>query len=1300
MPSTMTTTRLNKASFMKVIIRCLALMVIFNLFTMNIAKAEESGNSTAEGAPTQMERGGTNTLTGNHSYSDLYASFLFSRANGDTASQDKTTLSELAKYPSIDSDVSEDGSKKDGNAYGDIPTPVEGASQKDVGKQAATYLNTLYQYEYFVPASNSEEGGVLGTVKSLYNSVTNSGGGGSGFLMKMALDTTSFGATAYDFFMKAINTLSDIIGSIDVSVLFTGFGSDGEGFISKWMSNIFSFLGLSPEVIKAIKNVFFIFILFMLSLSLIKAFKGKEIKKDTKLSFKRHGTRVIVALSTVVIGIVTTDITNTIADGSKDLQKNQSLKFTESYVLDTLLFAATTNLNIGIANPSHDIKANKDGKPDDNFKPTTDAVERIMNDVNKRALYSGIESKKLSANDLLGNLTEQSAVSVDDYIAYAAKGAKTKGVTAVGSTSTYDDTHSGYTTGEAFEKESYVIIDDKFSAEKKLSRNPVFLSPNPNFKDVFSEVLSKEKGTEAEGLKGKNIYYISPYEKVKDDDKKEKKSLRQQASDKIGYSLTYKQVTNSPIPQAQNSRYKLTNVTPDSPDTYIYGAVAPAKATQAHKQYSNYINAPSGMQGNDPVTGSSEIEDSKLKDSMNTNALRIALMNRNGGISSPQGVKMKSLSTQSVAFLIQTGNPKNGVLNYKGFNAISSKEGESKQTGKNGTGFVRYTIPNSGKTDLLSKIGALNFTWLNAGILSAAAFFYLITTPVLGALWKQTYGFAQGFFRGNFAGVGRYVLYKLAIRLSFTFTTIAVIACMLFSTMLLNKFHFLGAFIGVSEMMGKFAQGAIMLMAIIMSLVFLIPIAKVPQKNGKVKRVGLLALGSNFWYLVSEILEEKLDDLYYKVYGHGIIDTAVKSGKLTSMGYRKKLGKGKDFAKKATVYAGSQAAIAAVTGGSSLLTQGSGVAAKLAMSQGTGKLAGSLENVGKGLMLNGSNYGIGRDGGFDVRLGELLTNYSGKLREKGEKANDIEEGNKLLKNDYGVDALNPKGYMDLPYYINSKDDFAKESYNEGNSNDSNSNQTDKNVSNQAQGNSNDSDKKGKSDSNNIKGASESAPSNSLQDSNNVVHTHSNSEVINEVDGKTEIKESASDINQGSNNNVQGDKFNPEEMLLSSQFKDALNSVGKSNISGEIRDALVDNAKFVNAVGYRENAKERINIDTSTLNELRQQQVNTNDVNVSNDLSKEINRLENSIRNESKKLVASENMIREAISSEVNNKRVERIKEASHKVEKIWTNKGDGELNQSSSLLTNKEKKENAYMSRETLKQLKKLNDNLKNDKDI
>ena len=956
----------------KFVLSILALMIIVScIIPANVkaaADTEDDGKKQKEPPPdAPMQYAGGKTLSGNHTYSDLYASFIFSRS-GETASQEKTTTDALLKYPTDPNDTSDPTA--DTSAYGQLGTPFDrDTPDKKQGKQAATLINTLYDYEYLVPDSNSEKG-ALGPFKAIYDVIADKGRKGNGTITAKALDSSSIGAQMFDFFTAAIDKFAEIVGQLDIAKIATGQVGDNDGYLLKWIDDSLDSFGLSEKNIKVIKGLFVVIILGSAILSMLVAFGSRNVKYKSGSSLKRWGLRLFVSIMTLSVAIVLTQTLDRLTDFSSEATTKSAAKFNENYVMDTLLVAATTNLNIGKMNPSQDIAAHDDGSKDENFKPTPSGLTRVMKDANQRAEYSGIGQQDITAKDLLNQVANQKPASVDDYLSMLEQGSKSDNITAASTTPIYDDISAGYEAGDAFSKDDRAKIDNAYT-DQDLSRNPIFMTDNPDATASFKKVMEEYKDKDNGSSKNKRIYYIPPEKKASKEGKKKVEkvrktnvnSMREEVSGKIGRKLSYKNVSHSPIPQAGSQTYKMSNVSPADTTTYIYGAVAPGKIAKQQREPTNFYNGPHSAQRADPVTGKKP-KDKKLKNSMNINGLRIGLMNRYGGVASMQGVQMKSMSTQSTTFLLQTEHPESGALHYKGFNAVASENGEAKQTGKNGAGFLRYSIPNTGKTDLMTKIGSINVIWIVAGIISTMSFIYLLICPIFGSIYKQAVGFCSGFFMGNFAGTGKYVLYRVAIALSFVFANLAIYSGVRLASVIVNQFDMIGQIFSMKNFLpGSFSASATMLLGLIIGVALMWPVAKVSLgRKGKMRTLSVLGTFIAFSYIIADILAAKLDDLYDKVYGGSTGSNLV--GNIKNRTQRIKQGQLAKNAGKKVGKGALQIGAGVMSGGTSTAATAAAGAGKAALARGaTKKLGGALgKNIAMGKKAQGfsTQYGLSR----------------------------------------------------------------------------------------------------------------------------------------------------------------------------------------------------------------------------------------------------------------------------------------------------------------------------------------------------
>src|SRR5699024_6366387 len=105
-----------------------------------------------------------------------------------------------------------------------------------------------------------------------------------------------------------------------------------------------------------------------------------------------------------------------------------------------------------------------------------------------------------------------------------------------------------------------------------------------------------------------------------------------------------------------------------------------------------------------------------------------------------------------------------------------------------GNAFARYTIPNTGPADKAGKIATVSTLWLTAGVVAIFALLALLRSPLLIAVWRMTTGLLSSLVTGNPAGVFKYALHYMALRLSFLFASAGILAGINFAKLVYQIF--------------------------------------------------------------------------------------------------------------------------------------------------------------------------------------------------------------------------------------------------------------------------------------------------------------------------------------------------------------------------------------------------------------------------------------------------------------------------------------------------------------------------------
>ena len=232
---------------------------------------------------------------------------------------------------------------------------------------------------------------------------------------------------------------------------------------------------------------------------------------------------------------------------------------------------------------------------------------------------------------------------------------------------------------------------------------------------------------------------------------------------------------------AYNSdNFKFVRVSPKKSWTYLYGIKSSNSYTTAN--LANYTMSggntitkdPTGKVGNnnDP----SDDEDTSVgltaeeaKEVLWRNAYEIAIFNKYAGMTeeSPND-RGGSFSNQSMAMLLQSTFSSSGVK-YNGYYVNYSDADKGKVvTANNNVGYVRYTIPNSGTRDYLSKVNTLSFTYIATAILIGGVAIAIFKTSVIGFLKDEWVFFVRTLTHASLSAMLLFYITDFTIRTVFS----------------------------------------------------------------------------------------------------------------------------------------------------------------------------------------------------------------------------------------------------------------------------------------------------------------------------------------------------------------------------------------------------------------------------------------------------------------------------------------------------------------------------------------------------
>lgn len=908
-------------------------------FFENINKLIDVRDNQSNGSQT-VSNGvdGTPSVLQSTMYQTLLPSIIYSRSQAsNSAGATVVSLSDISKYS-----VYSDGSNA--QRYGFV---TKQDKVQPEGSQLANYLLALYSYDYLVPVPKDLNGG--NPVSVFFNKVIRWATGNSVpeyTPSSIALSMAAFFGSIYDAATSFLKMVFEGVKSLNWNFIF-GFTKEGQatGFIGSIMQVVSEKLGFSSGLVQALRY-FIITIIFISFVVFIMVAMGARSRTRIRKGLINFVVRIVVIFVFIPVSGKFTDLIGEMASGITGDFTTPS-RINSMFVLDTLDWAATTNLSFApITNSSPstntlDIFTEK-------YKPTFENVQKLTQSVIKRSEVAGLTTDKTSAADLLNKVSSREVVSVNAYFA------RVSSAQSVGSSS---------------------IAASNLPAKISSYHNPDGSEAKINipFENIKPAFLSTKESSEDEEGSSSSDSSRAIY----------KWQVNSGSKDSLVELDSKAKMVVEPI-----RWYNL--------DTYIYGARLPDTMAKEHANYSNYINASGTSQLNDPKTGKAASD--SLKDALTANANIIALYNQYGGVAKITPGGDPSLSTQTVAFLLQS-EYSNGSLTYRGYNTIASKTGETKNTGVNGNAFVRYTIPNSGDVDLISKVFSILTLWMCSAVVAVYALIWVLKGPIISTLLITGKSFLKAAITGDITAAIKFLAGDAAIKFSATFAavgtymTLGIMGGIINSIQGLPTSYVNNNWVAKIPIVGDFISSVAaliggMFICTLLTLALVWPIMRLNLGGrGKGKKplyAGFLGIFIMIPYILFEALDEYLEIIYQRVYGKSRSRTfgAKLRNQADPIDQKKLVG---NLAKNTATVA-SKAGLATMTGGASTAVTSAlgGAGATLAAQAGKTMLgAKSAANRFGGNMVDkvadftGAPTGTGKDGMLRNLANGLKSNATG-----------------------------------------------------------------------------------------------------------------------------------------------------------------------------------------------------------------------------------------------------------------------------------------------------------------------------------
>lgn len=888
---------------------------------------------------------GTPNVLQSTMYQTLLPSIIYSRSQAsNSAGATVVSLADIEKYG-----VYVEGTNNH-QRYGFVTK--QNKTQPE-GTKLANYLLALYHYDYLVPVPKDLNGG--NPVSTFFNKVVRWATGTSVpeyTPSSIALGMAAFFGSIYDAATSFLKLVFEGVKSLNWNFIF-GFTKEGQatGFIGSIIQTVSEKLGFSSGLLQALRY-FIITIIFISFVIFVMVAMGARSRTRIRKGLINFVVRIVVIFVFIPVSGKFTDLIGEMASGITGDFSTPS-RVNSMFVLDTLDWAATTNLSLApITNASPSTNTLDIFKG--TYEPTFDNVQKLTQSVIKRSEVAGLTTDKTSAADLLNKVSSREVVSVNAYFA------RVSSAQSVGSSS---------------------IAASNLPTNISSYRNPDGSDAKINipFENIKPAFLSTKESSDDEEGSSSSDSSLAIY----------KWQVNSGSKDSLVELDSKAKMVVEPV-----RWYNL--------DTYIYGARLPDTMAKEHANYSNYINASGTSQLNDPRTGKAASD--ALKDSLIANANIIALYNQYAGVAKITPGGDPSLSTQTVAFLLQS-EYSNGSLTYRGYNTIASKTGETKNTGVNGNAFVRYTIPNSGDTDLISKVFSLLTLWMCSAVVAVYALIWVLKGPIISTLLITGKSFLKAAVTGDITAAIKFVAGDAAIKFSATFAAVGTYMTLGIMGGIINaiqglptsyvnnnwvaKIPIVGDFISsVSALIGG------MFICTLLTLALVWPIMRLNLGGrGKGKKplyAGFLGIFIMIPYILFEALDEYLEIIYQRVYGKSRSRTfGAKLRNQADPIDQKKLAS--NLAKNTATVA-AKAGLATMTGGASTAVTSAlgGAGATLAAQAGKTMLgAKSAANRFGGNMVDkvanftGAPTGTGKDGMLRNLANGLKSNAAGLADEAG-----------------------------------------------------------------------------------------------------------------------------------------------------------------------------------------------------------------------------------------------------------------------------------------------------------------------------
>ena len=370
---------------------------------INEIKSKSSDSSVAPVGVTDETKRTMDNLTGNETYSSLYASIVYSLSKGESADSTSISLTQMSKYPVSDETANS-------QQYGALATPTFNSPAQDAGSQLASYVKTLHEYNYLVMKDSTGFSGI-------WNFLTSWIGQSTRYFL---LATAWMGAALYDMSFSLIGWFTSEFTRFNIlQVTGLQYGAAKADSAINWIFvQILNAIGLDTSMIRTIQAITYLLILGSFIMVVITQLNRAKAKKAVT-STKRYGLRILTIVMTIPITAMMYGVTTSIFSNLNLAAKDAS-RLSDSYVVNVTKWAGTLNLSLA---PISSNRLDTSGEVNETFAPTPSNIAKLnaaIRTIDEASSADGTKSSAQSAMDSIGSLISDKNASVQDYFNYVA----------------------------------------------------------------------------------------------------------------------------------------------------------------------------------------------------------------------------------------------------------------------------------------------------------------------------------------------------------------------------------------------------------------------------------------------------------------------------------------------------------------------------------------------------------------------------------------------------------------------------------------------------------------------------------------------------------------------------------------------------------------------------------------------------------------------------------------------------------------------------------------------------------------